>query len=164
MIAGRFQPESLPEMQSQAAEQLYTDAEHSGIAGQQQPYHGPLPPGQRHAWDAEVAKKMAEYRTLTEGRKDDQGKDGFQYLPADALAAINRVLVFGADKYGARNWERGMRWTRPANALLRHMFAWLRGEQSDAETGMSHLWHAGCCVLFLIAYELRGAGEDDRVK
>ena len=83
-------------------------------------------------------------------------------LPADALAAINRVLVFGADKYGARNWERGMAWTRPANAALRHLFAWLRGEKADTETGFSHLWHLGCCVLFLISYELRKIGEDDR--
>lgn len=97
-----------------------------------------------------------------EGRKDDQGKACFHYLPADALAAINKVLVFGAGKYGDRNWERGMAWLRPANAALRHLFAWMRGERADPETGMSHLWHAGCCILFLITYELRQIGKDDR--
>jgi hypothetical protein len=36
------------------------------------------------------------------------------------------------------------------------------GEDKDPETGFSHLSHVGCCALFLIAYELRGAGLDDR--
>ena len=116
-----------------------------------------------HQAMAATVDVMLENALEGEGRKDDNGKEGFEYLPADALAAINRVLVFGAGKYGARNWERGMAWTRPANAALRHLFAWLRGEKADKETGFSHLWHLGCCVLFLIAYELRGVGKDDRV-
>jgi hypothetical protein len=57
-----------------------------------------------------------------------------------------------------------MAWTRPWNALMRHLWAWMRREPADAVTGFSHLAHAGCCILFLIAYELRGVGLDDRPK
>jgi hypothetical protein len=32
----------------------------------------------------------------------------------------------------------------------------------DPETGFSHHWHAGCCVIILIAYEIRKVGRDDR--
>jgi hypothetical protein len=46
--------------------------------------------------------------------------------------------------------------------MMRHMWAWWRGEEKDPETGMSHLWHAACCVMFLIAYEARRAGTDNR--
>lgn len=63
---------------------------------------------------------------------------------------------------GERNWEKGMRWNRPFAALMRHMWAWWRREEADPETGLSHLAHAGCCLLFLIAYEKRVIGEDNR--
>jgi len=43
-------------------------------------------------------------------------------------------------------------------------FAVLEGEKADRQTGYSHLWHAGCCVTFLIAYEIRGIREHDRPK
>jgi hypothetical protein len=55
-----------------------------------------------------------------------------------------------------------MAWSRCFGALMRHMTAWWEERDVDEETGMSHLWHAGCCILFLIAYELRGLGTDDR--
>ena len=45
---------------------------------------------------------------------------------------------------------------------MRHMWAWWRGETADPETGASHLHHAACCLAFLIAYEERKAGTDDR--
>lgn len=96
------------------------------------------------------------------GVKFDQGKATFDLVPFDALAAVHRVMVFGAGKYGARNWERGMGWLRLWNACLRHLFAWVAGEDRDPETGESHLAHAACCILFLLAYVTRQAGTDDR--
>ena len=63
---------------------------------------------------------------------------------------------------GARNWEKGMAWSRPFSALMRHMWAWWAGEKLDPETGKSHLWHACCCLMFLVAYEQRSTGTDDR--
>ena len=60
------------------------------------------------------------------------------------------------------NWEKGMAWSRVYRACLGHLFAWFMRRGPDAETGKSHLWHAGCCILFLITYELRNAGQDDR--
>lgn len=104
----------------------------------------------------------AKERKAGEGRKDDGGKDPWDLLPWDAVRCIVRVLGFGARKYAPRNWEKGMAWSRCYSALMRHMTAWWEGERQDPETGMSHLWHAGCCILFLIAYELRGVGDDDR--
>lgn len=99
---------------------------------------------------------------MTEGRKDDGGKAPWHLMPWDALMAIVKVLAFGAQKYGQRNWEQGMDWSRCFAASQRHLVAWWSGEGTDPETGYSHLWHAGCCVLFLIAFEIRGVGKDDR--
>lgn len=97
-----------------------------------------------------------------EGKKLDQDKVRMELLPDDSLVAISKVLTFGAKKYESRNWEKGMHWDRVYGAALRHLTAWHGGEDKDPETGMSHLWHAGCCLMFLIAYENRGIGKDDR--
>ncbi|MDP0925705.1 DUF5664 domain-containing protein [Paracoccus onubensis] len=99
---------------------------------------------------------------MSEGRKDDGEKLPMHLLPPELLTSVASILDFGAQKYAPRNWERGMAWSRVYSALLRHMLAWWDGEDTDRETGKSHLWHAGCCVAFLIAYEARGTGEDDR--
>lgn len=96
------------------------------------------------------------------GRKDDAGKIRLDLLPLDALTAVGDVLTDGATRYGDRNWEAGMAWHRLFGALLRHTWAWWQGEGKDPDSRRSHLAHAACCVLFLLAYEIRGAGTDDR--
>ena len=107
---------------------------------------------------ADAAKWLA-----TEGRKDDSGKSWRPGLIAtEFIRGIATVLAFGAHKYSAGNWALGMDWSRPIDALDRHWTAWKGGEKVDAETGYSHLWHAGCCLMFLVAYEARGIGRDDR--
>ena len=107
-------------------------------------------------WKEEVTpKKMG-------GQKFDSDKLRYDLLPPELLEEVARVLAFGAEKYSARNWELGMQWSRPFGAMMRHMWAWWGGEDKDPETGYSHLAHAACCIAFLVAYERRNAGEDDR--
>lgn len=55
-----------------------------------------------------------------------------------------------------------MAWSRVYAAALRHLLAWWGGEDEDPETELSHLAHAACCVVFLVAYQGRGVGVDDR--
>ncbi len=112
----------------------------------------------------EAARKWNEERSVkpAEGRKDDSAKPRYDLIPPEWLDGPAQVLTFGAAKYEARNWEKGMRWGRPFAAMMRHMWAWWRGEKADPETGYSHLWHAACCLMFLMAYEARSIGEDDR--
>jgi hypothetical protein len=98
-----------------------------------------------------------------EGRKDDADKLPWHLLPGDALEEVVKVLQFGAVKYGEHNWAKGMRWSRPWSALMRHAWAWWRGQDKDPETGLSHMAHCCCCVLFILAFEKRKVGTDDRV-
>ena len=97
-----------------------------------------------------------------EALKFDEEKIRYELLPPEFLEATSVILTFGAKKYEDRNWEKGMKWSRVFGALMRHMWAWWRGEHTDPETGKSHLWHACCCLAFLVAYEQRKVGEDDR--
>lgn len=99
---------------------------------------------------------------MTEGVKYDKGKARYELIPTEALQGLAEVLTFGAEKYDPRNWEKGMDWGRVFGALQRHLWAWWNGEDTDPETGMSHLHHAACCVAFLQTYEARGIGNDDR--
>lgn len=97
------------------------------------------------------------------GLKFDAGKIRLDLLPVIPLEEIGKVLTFGAKKYSERNWEKGFSWSRPYGAALRHIFAFWRGEKYDPETGLHHLAHAACCILFLLEFDLAsGAGKDDR--
>lgn len=99
-----------------------------------------------------------------EGRKDDSDKLRWDLLPPELMEETARVLGYGARKYAERNWEKGMSWGRPFAALMRHMWAWWRKENGgvDPETGYSHLAHAAANLAFLIAFEARNIGKDDR--
>jgi hypothetical protein len=96
------------------------------------------------------------------GQKFDAGKIEYHYYSPYAFEQVNAVLTFGAKKYAAHNWRGGFAWSRPFNACMRHMWAWWRGEDNDPETGLSHLAHAMCCLMFLLEFTLTKKHLDDR--
>lgn len=95
-------------------------------------------------------------------QKHDSGKDRWSLLPFDAISEVVKVLMFGANKYEAHNWSKGADWSRYFDATMRHMTAWWMRDPHDPQSRLSHLAHAACCILFLIASELRNLGKDDR--
>jgi hypothetical protein len=99
---------------------------------------------------------------LAGGVKHDDGKPRMDLLPPEALREIAGVLTMGAQKYDAHNWRRGFAYSRLIAAALRHLFAWVGGENKDPESGKSHLAHAACCLMFLITFEQTNTGTDDR--
>jgi len=88
----------------------------------------------------------------------------FDLLPYDALWVVAKIFGMGARKYAARNWERGYDWSKSFAAVQRHLALWWQGEDRDTESGLSHLAHAVVNLLFLMAFEIRGVGVDDRTK
>jgi hypothetical protein len=94
--------------------------------------------------------------------KFDSDKPRLDLLPTYPLEEIAKVLAAGAVKYSEWNWTNGFKWSRLSGAALRHLFAHMRGEDKDPETGLSHLAHAGCCILFLIWHERHRKDLDDR--
>lgn len=96
------------------------------------------------------------------GKKYDGGKPRMDLLSSIALEEIAKVMTFGAKKYGDNNWRGGIAWSRVLGALFRHGFSFLGGEDKDPETGLSHLAHVGCCVMFLLEYEVTRREFDDR--
>lgn len=95
--------------------------------------------------------------------KHDTGKPRMDLLDAHAIEQLAAVLTFGAGKYAPENWRKGISKSRLLAAALRHLFAYLRGEDNDPESGLSHVAHAMCCCMFLLGLEHR-ADLDDRWK
>lgn len=96
------------------------------------------------------------------GSKFDLGKRRLDLVPVYPLCAWADVLTFGAAKYDARNWEKGMSWSRCYGAALRHILSWWDAEDLDPESGLHHLAHAICCLSFLLEYSCTKTGKDDR--
>lgn len=94
------------------------------------------------------------------GVKHDQDKPRMELLDPKAINELAKVLTFGAQKYEPHNWRRGLRKTRLIAAALRHLFAYLGGEDKDPETGLSHAAHAMCCCMFILGLEHRDDLDD----
>lgn len=103
-----------------------------------------------------------EGSTVSEARKDDAAKPRMDLIPPEALITMAAVLTHGAQRYGDRNWERGLDRGRIVSALLRHLTAWMAGEDDDQDSGMPHSWHVLTNAAFLVAHEARGIGADTR--
>jgi len=104
-------------------------------------------------------------KKLGNGIKNDQNKIRMDLLSPYALIGTATVLTYGANKYEDRNWEKGLQFSRVFGALLRHLMAFWMGQDIDPETGLSHLDHASCCLMFLQHYKHNGsiyAKLDDR--
>ena len=70
---------------------------------------------------------------------------------------IHRLYTFH-DGYmtrsGAENWRKVPNGSeRYYDALMRHLEKWRSGEIDDPETGLPHLAHASCCMMFLLGME-----------
>jgi len=105
---------------------------------------------------------MEEERMHEAGKKWDGGKPRFDLLPPDVIEDVVMIFTQGADKYGDRNWEKGMSYSRCYAAAHRHLSAFWQGEDFDPESGMHHISHAIVNLMFLRAYEMRESGIDDR--
>lgn len=112
----------------------------------------------------EFVRKVQDMKAKTEAVKHDGEKPRMDLLPWEALEEVAKVLTFGAKKYADHNWRKGFAWSRLAAGALRHVSAYCRGERRDPETGLSHVAHAICMLLFLLSHEIGKLGTDDMLK
>jgi hypothetical protein len=75
-------------------------------------------------------------------RDGQTGKGRMDLLPVNALIEVSKIFEAGAEKYEARNWEKGIPLSRFMDSGLRHAMKWLRGDRDE-----SHL--AQACWNFL---------------
>lgn len=117
-------------------------------------------------WEAKKQKDKDAAR----GKRYDAGKLGLHLLPVVALEQVALVLDYGQRKYSTPeydatdNWRRGLSFRSTVGSLLRHSFAFLRGEDRDPESGLLHMAHVAANALFLIYFSVTNGGTDDRYK
>lgn len=101
-----------------------------------------------------------------EAIKNDGDKPRLGLVPPRAVIEIGKAMTYGSKKYDDYNYKKGagLDWNRYYDALLRHLAAWLEGEEYDPESGLRHTSHAGACMSMLIDAVESGIGKDTRFK
>jgi hypothetical protein len=89
-----------------------------------------------------------------QGIKYDMEKPDYSLVPPRALDDTVKILTLGAQKYDRDNWKllKDAK-RRYFAAAMRHMWARLRGELKDPESGLDHCAHAICCLMFILELE-----------
>lgn len=99
------------------------------------------------------------------GYKADDAKPPLALIPGHVLADVADVLAYGAEKYGADNWRKGIPTRRLISAALRHILAFNDGHDFDPDTHLCHLAHAICMLMFALETVKWGdPALDDRFK
>jgi hypothetical protein len=101
---------------------------------------------------------------MEEGLRYNSNKTKWGLVPFSALTPMVEVLEFGAEKYEALNWMKGLSIREICESLLRHTFAFMEGEDKDSESGISHVGHMQCNTLFLGWMSQYRPDKDDRYK
>lgn len=96
-----------------------------------------------------LPRRTSEVSSKSEEAKRQNRDERFDLVPFEEIAkAYVRVAEFGAMKYSAWNWTSGTGLPRAQiiRSLLSHVFAYMRGEDIDKDSGLSHtdhiLWNA----------------------
>lgn len=97
-----------------------------------------------------------------QGTKHDDNKVMFQLLVWSFIEDIAKAMTFGANRCGDRNWQKGIPTSRLWGAVFRHLVAVIKGETVDKESGISHLAHAACNLMFIYWMMLERPDLDDQ--
>lgn len=87
------------------------------------------------------------YPTGAKRERDDR-KPRYDLISPLAEERIARRLAEGAEKYGERNWEKGVPISRCVASALRHLHAYRRGEIDE-----DHLAATVCNLMFALHFE-----------
>ena len=110
----------------------------------------------------DFTKALLERDKKEQALRYNQGKLQWSLVDFDSLEGLVRVLEYGKNKYARDNWKKGMPVTQVSESLMRHLFAYLRGEDVDFESNCRHLSHVMCNVMFLEYIMREKPHYDDR--
>jgi len=74
-------------------------------------------------------------------REPATGKGRPDLMSPFALSRLSKWYEMGGAKYGDRNWESGMPFSRYTAAMFRHLLAWMKGK-TDEDHLAAIAWNA----------------------
>lgn len=104
------------------------------------------------------------------GTKETNPKDAvgnkkvaFSTVPSSVLAEVAVGMTEGARKYARHNWRvAGVRGSIYYDATLRHLFKWWEGEDTDPDSGLSHITKAITSLVVMRDAMINEKFTDDR--
>ena len=113
-------------------------------------------------------------QTSDSGASKGSKLERYDMIPADALELVAKHYGKGAEKYPPfdsgdgygvlDNYRRGYAWSLSFAAMMRHAWAFWRGEDIDQETDSPHLaavvWHALTMLHWSLNDELKTKYDD----
>lgn len=105
-----------------------------------------------HKFDANIPASVTE---------DGKQKAPLTWLPAKVIESVAGVVGWATQKYEAHSWK-----TKPTTqakrvaSASRHINKWLQGIDLDDESGLHHLDHAICQLMFAKEYVHMGVDDD----
>ena len=112
----------------------------------------------------DLSKTFIDNRITTKvADRYNEGKPQWSMVDFKSLEPMVRVLEYGAKKYSRDNWKLGLPTLEICDSLMRHLIAFMNGEDKDPESGLDHLGHISCNVMFL-NYVMREKPELDTRK
>ena len=96
--------------------------------------------------------------------KDIEGKYDPTYLFRSAKIAIHYIREYGSKKYKNRGTWKLTDKQEYFKAAERHLDAMKEGEEFAKDSGLPHIWHALCDIMFYIEKEKTEMKEEERIK
>lgn len=89
-------------------------------------------------------------------------RERLSLIPPMPLLEMARAFHAGAQKYEDFGYMKAPNLGKYVDAMLRHVVAFMAGEDVDPETGIHHLAHAACNAFILQVLQAEGEATDDR--
>lgn len=83
------------------------------------------------------------------GYRNNSGKLRWSLVDFEALEDMVRALEHGEKEYGEDNWKKGLKTHEIFESLMRHLIAYIGGEDIDPESGLPHTGHILSNAMFL---------------
>lgn len=105
-----------------------------------------------NAYDYEKEKNTMEEK-ITNEAKDTKGKTRLELVLPSTIEWLGRIRTYGVQKYkNPDNWKKVPK-DQYVGAAMRHFEKYRKGEYLDDESGMPHLAHTMCNLMFLLDME-----------